>query len=142
MKSHNAATELAPVDDLGGELAARELDLCARQQLLAGPHERFPHQRLKPVDQEDFGATAQHDFTAHGLPQPPADQPRRKDARVVQNQHVAGAQELWQVVEHRVRERTRRAVNDQQPRLIAPRRRLLRDQSFGQLVIEFGNKHE
>ena len=61
---------------------------------------------------------------------------RGKHARVVADEHVAGAEQRRQLVEGAVLERSARAPRDQQPRGVARLRRRLRDQLLGQDVVE------
>ena len=69
-----------------------------------------------------------------------AEESRRKDARVVEHQQIARAQEAPEVGERRVLERPARARHHQQPRTPAFGR-LLRDERLGQLEVEIGNVH-
>ena len=96
-------------------IAAREFDCGAGQQVLAGAHQGFPTEWLKAIDQKHFDAPAEDGLAARCPSQPPADEPRRKDARVVQDQHIAAAQIIRQMIEDRVARRARRPVNNQQP---------------------------
>lgn len=68
-------------------------------------------------------------------------QPRRDDARIVQNEKIAGGEILRQVEKAPMRDLTRGAVQDQQPRLIASGGRGLGDQFGRQRVIKVGGPH-
>ena len=68
-----------------------------------------------------------------------ADDAGREHLRVVENEQVAGIEQIGQVAEGAVFESTRLAADDEQPRLIAPVRRVLCDQVLGQVVVEEGH---
>lgn len=66
------------------------------------------------------------------------EQPRRKDARIVEYEQIARRQVTAEVGEHRVLD-VPLAIEHEQTRSAAPFRRMLRDQLLGQLEIEIGN---
>ena len=66
--------------------------------------------------------------------------PRRHDARVVDDDELA-VQLVRQLGEPPVPHRAGRPLVDEQPRRVAPRRRLLRDQLGRQLVVQLGDVH-
>ena len=63
-------------------------------------------------------------------------QARGNHCGVVAEERVAGLQIIRQIAEGAMRHRVRLAVHDQQPRLVAPLRRLLGDEPFRQRVVE------
>ena len=64
-----------------------------------------------------------------------------EDAGVVANQGVSGAEELGEVGENVVRERVPGTIHHEQPRLVAPRGRGLRDEVWRERIVkEFGGK--
>ena len=69
-----------------------------------------------------------------------AKQPRREDARVVDDKQVAGAKKRGQIRDRAMTDGARGAVEDEQPRRAA-RCRILRDQIVGKLEIEVGDVH-
>ena len=69
-------------------------------------------------------------------------QPRRDDARVVDDHQRAPRQLVRQVAEAPVPHRADRAVVDEQPRLVPALERMLRDQLGRQLVVEIRELHE
>ena len=65
----------------------------------------------------------------------------RQDRRIVSQEDIAGAQILWQIGEEPVFQRARRAIDDEQTRLIAACGGSLRDQPRWQRVVEkFGSE--
>ena len=70
-----------------------------------------------------------------------AEQPRRKHARIVEHQAIAGPQELRKVAERPVLPTALFAVDHQHARGGAVGEGFLRDQFLGQVVIEFGQLH-
>src|SRR5438045_9466506 len=71
----------------------------------------------------------------------PAREARGQHAGVVEDEQVAGAQQLGQVGETAVLDRARRAVEHEQPARAALRERRLRDQLARQFVVEFASQH-
>ena len=69
------------------------------------------------------------------------EQPRRQHARVVQHDQIALAQMTHEFVEARMIDRLGFAIEHEQARLVAASQRLLRNQFFGQFVVEFGKPH-
>ena len=97
-------------------------------------HERDPRvaARRRP-DQKALGGAA--------AGQPDADQARREDARVVDDQQIAGAEQRRQVVEGEMRDAPARAIERHEPAAAARGRRLLRDQLVREIEIEVGDVH-
>lgn len=81
-----------------------------------------------PAQQEAFDSAA----AWHA----PADQPRRKYASVVEHEQIARTQMVAQPGKRRVLDRASAARKDEEPRLPALGRRMLRDQIRRQLEIE------
>src|SRR5690606_28811792 len=69
-------------------------------------------------------------------PTPPTLQPGRKDARLVENQDITGRDEIDQVREDAVLKGPGLPIDYQQPALVAPLCRRLRDELFRQLIVE------
>jgi len=69
------------------------------------------------------------------------EQPRRQHASVVDNDQVAGAQMPHQFIKSRMLDSLGFAIQDEQPSLIAPSQRLLRNQLFRQIVLKFRKSH-
>ena len=66
------------------------------------------------------------------------EQPRRKHARVVDDEQIAGVEQLRQRRDRRLAPAIAGAIDDHQPRRPA-RPRLLRDQRLGQIEVEVGD---
>ena len=70
-----------------------------------------------------------------------AAQTRRNDTRIVQNQHVAGAEKFQQIRKSPVFEPVPVAMQNQQPRFIPFGRGMLRDQFRRQNKIKISGSH-
>ena len=153
---------LGPVDDLGGQrnvaFAVREIDHRAATglQALARTHEHLPDGLLVFAGNRlagDMGHVSirlrlrTHKLAKQehlGLPACAAlraEQARRQNARVVRHQQIAGFQIIDDVAEDAVLDRAGFAVHDQHAARIAHRRRLLRDELLGKIVIEIARFH-
>jgi len=85
------------------------------------------------ADQQTLDDTAARDAAAK--------EPRRKHPRVVHDDEVAGAQQLRQVRDRPVLDRTAAAVEAQQTGRAALRDRLLRDELGRQIEVEVADEH-
>ena len=117
---------------------AQVLDQLDRAQSLPGPQllrrtrEPLPLPlSVQRLNEENLGLAA-------GRPLQP--QPRRDDASVVDDDELA-AELLGQVSEPAMTSIPALPLVDQQPRLVAPLGRVLRDQLLGQRVLELGSPH-
>ena len=110
------------LDELDRPVAAPRLEAARR------PREAFPEVAVDPLEEEHLAAR-RVDRDACG-----------DDARVVQDDELA-VQLPRQVGETPVADRAGRAVVDEEPRGVAPRRRLLRDQLGRQLVVQRSDVH-
>jgi hypothetical protein len=72
---------------------------------------------------------------------PPAQQPGWKHFRVVEHEHIPGVQEVPELSKTGVLDLPRGTIDDQQPRIAARGRRVLRNQAIGELEIEFSDIH-
>ena len=68
-------------------------------------------------------------------------QARLYHARVIENQNISSTQESCNVWERTVLDSAGESVQRQQPRLIAPRRGRLRNESLRQIEIEIAGAH-
>src|SRR5262245_51790105 len=66
---------------------------------------------------------------------------RRQYASVVENDEISLAQVLIELVEARMLEGSKLAIDDQHARLLARLERVLRDQVRGEIVVELGKTH-
>ena len=71
-----------------------------------------------------------------------AEQARRDDARIVDDEQIARREEGWQIADDVVSPRASMPVHHEQPRRAARGGRLLRDQVLGQFEIELTQVHE
>jgi len=92
----------------------------------------FPNISVFPPQQQNFN------FCACSVIAPPV-QPRRKHARVVQDQAVARTNALTEIPKPIVVKRLLLSRDDQHPRRAAFSRRFLCDQLARQIIIEIGN---
>src|SRR2546427_20314 len=90
-KSNHSAAVLAPFDHFSSEFAPGEFNSRARQQGSAGSNQRFPYQRFLAAHKKDLDAPAQHRIASRRYPNAPANKPRWKDSRVVEDKQVARA---------------------------------------------------
>ena len=111
-----------------------EADAVALAQALAGLRERLPVRAVDALMQE-------HGDVGRGLAAPDAAAGQRggNDAGIVEDEDVAGAQQLRQIAHDAVFE-TRR-FDHQEPRGVARDRRTKRDPLRRQVEIEFGDAH-
>ncbi len=130
-----------------GEIEHPELVLTTRdgRGRAAGKPDRRPHGgRLARAQLHQRAASVEHplehqlDAAARFLR---AEQSGRHDARVVEHQQVATAQQLRQVGELPVGDGAAGSVQVQKPAVPASRGRMPRDQVVGQFVVEFGAQH-
>jgi thioredoxin reductase len=132
--------ERTPAEEMCGEnLAVQsgfsplEEDAGAGLELLAGMDERVPRVVLAGAEEERFhGAAARNAM---------AEQARRKDSGVVDDQKVSGLEVLGQVGELGVLYRARVALQHQETRSAANGGRLLCNQLIRQLEIEVCHVH-
>jgi hypothetical protein len=104
-------------------------------EAIAGPNRsRWSNQRLPTVGVD---LTCQQDFDD---PQPfrPAEEASRKDLGVVDHQKVPRFQQLHQIAKVPVLQTPGSAVEEEQPRPIAPRDGDLRDQLGREVIVEVG----
>ena len=133
LKPHQPVAVGQLVHDLRGQLPVAEGYPCALPQLFAGPHQAFPHVIAFVDEQQYLASTA----ARHTVSQ----QPGRQHTGVIQDQAVAGAQVLRQVVEMTVLRLPCRLVQHQQPRTVPPLQRGLGDKLRRQLEIEIMGLH-
>jgi choline dehydrogenase-like flavoprotein len=101
-------------------------------QLPPRPHQRQPLTRRRV--ERGLGARSQQQQLGARTVLALRTQPGADDLRLVEHQHVACAQQLRKRRERAVLERAVRA-GDEQPRRVALRRRLERDQAGGEVVV-------
>jgi len=123
----------------GGNYFARaaifflQLDLGSDGRAFAGAHHRPPVIRRIFFEQQNFKFSA--GFLIHAV------QTRRDDARIVQHQNIAGFQEFQQVGKLAMRNFPSFPLQNEQPRAVAARGGLLRNQLWRQFEMEIGGSH-
>ena len=124
-------------DDLAGEAVVAALRSDPEGRALSHPPSRPdqgpPRAVAQPSEQQQL------DPRARSVPR--TVQPRRHDAAVVEDQHVALAHQVGQLVEAMVRRRAVRARDDHEPGVVARLRGRLRDQTVGEPIVEVGGSH-
>ncbi len=128
----------------------------ARLQFLPGVNQRFPDLRQQTTSGAGSGEALSagccparsgpsERISRNSTPPPlgntAADQPRRKHPRVVDDDEIAGAEELGNRGDLRMDDRSGGTIETQQARRAALRRRLLRDQFRGKVEIELADVH-
>jgi hypothetical protein len=125
IEPYYASTTLSGRDDLRLEVIG-DVNRAARLELAAGVNHRFPGRVSERSQQEDLsGRSVFAD----------AEQSGSKDARGVEDDRIAGGNELLEIGETPVRDLTGRAIHDHQPAVPTPRSRLLRDPVCGEIEI-------
>ena len=71
-----------------------------------------------------------------------SEETRGKHFRIVKNQQIVGPQQLRKVAKHEVVEAVVTAPEMKQPRGSPVGERFLRNQLFGQAIVEIGNQHK
>jgi hypothetical protein len=117
----------------GGWVIARKNDLGSDAGAFAGAQHHPPVVGRIFFDQQDFKFAAGPGIRAA--------QPGGNHARLVENEHVARAKKPRQIPELTVFDVAIAAMQDQEPRFIALRRGMLRDQSGRQIKMEIGGSH-
>ena len=125
----DAAAKVGVLGDGARELRA-EADDVARLGFLAGLDERLPVIGVEAAQEEDF------DFAARLVAV--ADEAGRHDARVVEDQGVAGLEVFLEVVEVAMLDGLLYGVEDHEARGVARLDRHLGDALFWQVVIKIG----
>jgi hypothetical protein len=88
-EANHSAARLPPVEHFGRKLSTRELDSRAREQRSSRTHQRFPNEWLDSADQKDLDASAGDRLASRSHAKPAPDQPRGKNASVIQNKQIA-----------------------------------------------------
>ena len=108
--------------------APLEDDAPSGTQLLAGMHQRLPALLVQASEQQALdSAPAGH---------PPAQQARRKHLRVVHDEKIPRCQVPRKVADRGMRGGAAVPVEDQEPRVLPPGRRDLRDEFGRKRVVE------
>jgi hypothetical protein len=106
----------------------------ARLESLTGVHERRPGVWSPGrAQQQALGSATSREA--------PADQPRWKDASVVDDDQIARLEERRQIGKRVMRDATRRPAQAQETRSTSFSRRLLRDEIGGEIEVELGDAH-
>ena len=113
-----------------------EVQPVALLQALGRPRQRQPAVVGEPFDQRDGDVGAKVAAPAHAL------QRRRDDARVVEHQRIAFAQQRGEIAHAAIGERRLARRHDEQPRCIARAHRMQRDALLRQLEIEQIGAHQ
>ena len=113
-----------------------EVQPVALLQALGRPRQRPPAVGVEPLDQRHRDVGGKVAAPAHAL------QRRRNDARVVEHQRVAFAQQRRQIAHAAIGERRLARRHDEQPRRIARAHRMQRDALLRQLEIEQIGAHQ
>jgi hypothetical protein len=114
---------------LDGDRCARgDLDPVARPEAASGPYQRFPAVVGEAPDQEHFRPAAAGAA---------AEQPGGEDPGTVEHDQISRREQLGQIAEDVMPERSVAPIQDQQAGGVALRERLLGDRRLGQLVVEF-----
>src|SRR5260370_778161 len=75
-------------------------------------------------------------FPTPASPRPPSDQTGRHHSRVVEHEHIARIQQLWQFIKNVMLDGLRGSPNHEQSRFVPLRARLLGDELRRKVVIE------
>jgi len=128
-----------------------ENETLSNSDLTAGPHQAFPIVGFgrELVRQQNLNASmkqiaARSVLRAASLTSAAfasAIEPRRKDAGVVEDHQIAGAQEVRQVAELAVGTAATRSLQLQHPRAVAGRKRLLGNQFVRQMKMKVRDQH-
>ena len=123
-----------PLEDLAAE-DPRTLkhNPRSRFQLLARVHEGFPRVASGMTNEQTLDGAAGR--------RPPAEEPRRKDARVVDDEYIARFEKLRECGDRSIAHRTSCAIEEKHPRRTSLGRGVLRDQFSGQIEVEIANVH-
>ena len=124
MKLHDPVSALGHRLDGRRQLAGAEAELRSRLSLAPRAAQALPAAAAEIAQQHELDR-------APGLPR--AEQPRRKDARVVEHQAVARAKIRWQIIEMPVLNGARFGVQMQQARGVPALQRGLCDQLLRQI---------
>jgi hypothetical protein len=122
---------LGPKRDTGRPAGILEYQARAGLQFLAGVHERVPVPVVHPFEQHALGRAAARVAAA--------EQPRGKHPRVVDDEKIAGREQVRQIANARLVPRARVAVDNEEARRAA-RRGVLGDQRLGEVEVEIGDE--
>ena len=138
-KPHDSPAEKLPRENLADDAHAGRADWIlehharTRFQLLARMHERAPFVIALALEQQALDGAAARIATA--------EQPRRKHARVVGDEAIAGGEERRQIGDRRFVPAFLLATDDKKPRGAA-RTRMLRDELRREFEIEVRDAHQ
>ena len=108
-------------------------NLRADARALRRPHHRPPVVCGVFFQQQDFKLAARAGVHAA--------QPRRDDARIVQDEHVAGTKKFQEIAESAVFDAPASSIQNQEPRFVTPGCGTLCNQFRRQFKIEVGRSH-
>ena len=131
VKPKRAFTEFAVLEDLGFPIILKHDDF-ADSQLAAGANERSPCETVRR-----FGLQ-EEDFYSSGKSVTMAEQAGRNDAGIIQDEAVPRPQESRKLREAAIFPALLVPIKDEHARVLPTIEGTLRDQFFGQGVIEFG----
>ena len=140
-ETNEAPAEESPLEDFAMEGVNSVKDHARpRPQFLPGMHQRLPDHGVSrcriPTDRPD-----QETLDRPAGRRAPAEQARRKNARVVDDNQIAGEQKPGKRRDVRVREGAGGAAKTQKTRPGAGRRRLLGDQLGRKVEVELADVH-
>ena len=127
MELHKPPAKIGVTCHFAGKLVSKT-DRGAAQGFFPRLHQSFPNIALDTAEQKHFNTGACRLF----LP----NQPRRNDARVIENQRVARNKELAQFKKAAMLDRPLYGVNHHEPRRVPRLHRRLSNQFFRQFIIK------
>ncbi len=113
-----------------------EVHAVALLQALGRPRQRAPAAGIDALDQRHRDVGGEVAAPPHAL------QRGRDDARIVEHERVAGAQQRRQIAHAAILERRLARRHNEHPRCIARAHRMQRDGLLGQLEVEQVGAHQ
>lgn len=113
-----------------------ERDPRACRQGSARSRESFPEERLYLTNEKNLDLRSFDLFALPGRSHSPACESGGKNSRVIDHERVSGAEEIRQVIESRILKMAACAIEYEEARAVSLSRGLLRDQVFGQMIVE------
>jgi hypothetical protein len=99
LEAHGALSELAVSDDFGLELSLAELQALSGEHFPSRPYQSLPLPRGKLLHEKHLHAAGDAVVGLGVQARAMGEEPRRDDARVVEDQKIAGLEQLRQVTE-------------------------------------------
>jgi len=152
LKSDAAFAELGAGENFGLQFVVLpEKEAFADANLASGVNQAFPIVRVgrELAREQDLDASLQN-VACWGIARAPglrarafaaAVKPGRKDAGVVENNEIAGAQQIGEIAEQAIRVLATGSLKMQQAGAVAGGERFLCDEFFGEMKAEVGDQH-